>query len=367
MKWSLNIGEYRGIPVKIHATFLLIIIWVAASHWMQGKNLQTTLTGIVFVLALFACVVLHEFGHALTAQKFNIKTRDITLLPIGGVARLERMPDDPRQELWVALAGPAVNVLIAVLLFFLLFFTNTFEPLSKLSMTSGSFLERLMVVNVFLVVFNMLPAFPMDGGRVLRSILAMKMDYARATQISATIGQGMALFFGFIGFFSNPFLIFIALFVWIGAAQESNMTQMRTVFDGIPVRYAMITKFDSLSVSDHLQKAIELILAGSQQDFPVMENETVVGILTRNNLMKALTEHGPNFPVDAVMEKEFEFSDSGEMLQNAMNRLQNCKCHIMPVLTGEKLTGILNMENVGEFLMIHTALKKSGEISLQQS
>jgi len=359
MKWSFKIWEYRGIPVKIHATFLLIIIWVAASHWLQGNNLPMMLYGIAFVLALFACVVLHEFGHALMAQKFNIKTRDITLLPIGGVARLERMPDDPKQELWVALAGPAVNVVIAGILLLVLLLTATLEPLSHLGLTSGSFVERLMVVNVFLVVFNMLPAFPMDGGRVLRSLLAMRMDYARATQISASIGQGMAFLFGLIGFFSNPFLIFIALFVWIGATQESHMTQVRTVFDGIPVKYAMITDFKSLSIRDTLARAIELILAGSQQDFPVLDQEKVVGILTRKQLMKALAEHGQAYPVGEVMETKFEQGEASEMLQTALNRLQNCNCHIMPILTQGKLVGILNMENVGEFIMIHSALKKS--------
>jgi CBS domain-containing protein len=267
----------------------------------------------------------------------------------------------------VALAGPAVNIVIAGILFILLFLTHSLVPFSSLGIASGSFVERLMVVNVFLVVFNMLPAFPMDGGRVLRSILAMRLEYARATQISATIGQGMALLFGLIGFFSNPFLIFIALFVWIGASQESNMTQMKTVFDGIPVRAAMITDFQTLSVHDNLKKAIELILAGSQQDFPVTDEGKVVGIMTRSNLMKALAEEGQNTPVKAVMETRFEIGETGEMLQTALNRLQNCKCHIMPILSGDQLVGVLNMENVGEFLMIHTALKKSGDPGIQQA
>jgi len=211
MKWSWKIGEYKGIGVYIHATFLLIIIWVAYLHWDAGQSLAETINGIIFVLAIFACVVLHEFGHALTAQKYNIKTRDITLLPIGGVARLERMPDDPRQELYVALAGPAVNVVIAAAIFIWLMITSALEPVTSLTVTSGSFLERLMIVNIFLVLFNMLPAFPMDGGRVTRALLAMRMDYARATHIAANLGQGMALLFGFLGFFTNPFLIFIAL------------------------------------------------------------------------------------------------------------------------------------------------------------
>lgn len=358
MKWSLKLGTYRGIPVYIHATFMLIIIWVGLSHWLQGHDLATTMKGILFILLLFACVVLHEFGHALMAQKYNIKTRDITLLPIGGVARLEKMPEEPKQELWVALAGPAVNVVIATILYIGLSLSSSMEPLRNLSVTGGNLLERLMVVNLFLVGFNMLPAFPMDGGRVLRALLALKMDYTRATQIAASIGQAMALLFGLVGIFGNPFLLFIAFFVWIGAAQEANMTKMRHVFDGIPVRNAMITDFKTLHPEEPLSRAIELILAGSQQDFPVTKNGAIVGVLERKNLMKALAQVGQNARVEDVMETVFQTVDSSDMLQSAMARLQNCNCKILPVISNRGLSGLLNMENIGEFMMIHAALQK---------
>lgn len=358
MKWSLKLGTYRGIPVYIHATFVLIILWVALSHWMRGHDIGTTLSGILFVLLLFSFVVLHEFGHALMAQKYKIKTRDITLLPIGGVARLEKMPDEPREELWVALAGPAVNVVIAAILFMVLTITSSMEPLSTLSVTGGNFLERLMIVNIFLVAFNMLPAFPMDGGRVLRALLAMRMEYSRATQIAATIGQGMALLFGLVGIFGNPFLLFIAFFVWIGAAQEANMTKVRHVFDGIPVRNVMITDFKTIHPEDTLARAVELILAGSQQDFPVTKNGEIVGVLERKTLMKALAQMGQDARVEDVMAKEFERVDASDMLQSAMARLQSCNCQIMPVVSSNGLAGIVNMENIGEFMMIHAALEK---------
>jgi CBS-domain-containing membrane protein len=225
--------------------------------------------------------------------------------------------------------------------------------------TTGSFLERLMIVNVFLVLFNLLPAFPMDGGRILRSLMAMRMEYARATQIAANIGQGMAFVFGFLGFFGNPFLIFIALFVWIGAGQEANMAKMRNVFDGIPVSSAALSDYYVLHPEDRLARGVELIIAGSQQDFPVVKDERVVGILERKNLMHALAEHGQDYPVEKVMNTEFENADASEMLQTAMSRLQACKCHIMPVLKEGKLKGLLTMENVGEFMMIHSALQKA--------
>ena len=223
MKWSWKIGIFAGIAVYMHATFILLLGWIALSHWMQYKSLLPTLTGVAFIIALFLCVVLHEYGHALTARRFGIATRDITLLPIGGVARLERMPDKPNQELWVALAGPAVNVVLAALLGAYLFLTGHFEPVNQIGLTHGVFLERLLFANLFLVGFNLIPAFPMDGGRVLRALLAKRMEYLRATQIAAGVGQGLAFLFGFVGLFTNPFLVFIALFVWIGAAQEAAM------------------------------------------------------------------------------------------------------------------------------------------------
>jgi Zn-dependent protease/predicted transcriptional regulator len=357
MRWSWKLGEFSGIGVYVHATFLLIIGWVLWLHWSQGHSLAMALEGVWFTLAIFVCVLLHEFGHALTAKRYGIKTRDITLLPIGGVARLERMPDDPRQELWVALAGPAVNVVIAMFLFVWLQLRNGLGPLSRLDVVSGSFAQRLLIVNVFLVAFNMLPAFPMDGGRVLRAVLALRLDYFHATHIAASIGQGMAFLFGFIGLFGNPMLLFIALFIWIGASQEAGLVQMRSVLGGIPVHRAMITDFRQLSPEDPLSRAIELILAGSQQDFPVVEGDRVVGVLTRGDLLVALAKAGQNAQVSEVMNRQFQVADSSEMLEAVVQRLQSCECRTLPVVRKGQLVGLLTMDNVGEFLMIQSALK----------
>src|SRR5687768_1402885 len=199
MRWQWKLGTFAGIDVFVHATFLLLIVWIGYSYWLQYGTIAKVVEGILFILALFICVVLHEYGHALTARRYGIKTRDITLYPIGGVARLERMPDKPIEELWVALMGPAVNVIIAAILFVYLYLTRSGISLNDLTMTSGSFAARLMAVNISLVLFNLIPAFPMDGGRVLRALLAMSMDYVRATQIAANIGQGLAFILGFIG------------------------------------------------------------------------------------------------------------------------------------------------------------------------
>lgn len=356
MKWSWSVGRYGGIDVKIHATFLLVVGWVALSHWLQSRTVAGTVGGVIFVLALFGCVLLHEFGHALAARRYGIRTRDITLLPIGGVARLERMPDEPRQELWVALAGPAVNVAIAAALLAWLVARSALEPVAQLTVASGSFVERLMLVNVFLVAFNLLPAFPMDGGRVLRALLAMRMEYTRATQIAASVGQGMALLFGFVGLFTNPFLVFIALFVWIGAAQEASMVQVRSALGGIPARRAMVTEFRTLAAGDPVERAVEAVLAGSQQDFPVLEGGRVAGVLTRSDLLLGLAGRGRAATVGELMKREFTTVDAGEMLEIGLARLQECSCHTVPVTDGGRLVGLLTMENVGEFLAIEAAL-----------
>lgn len=302
---------------------MILIAWVGFAHWQAERSVGAVLAGILFILALFACVLLHEFGHALTAKRFGIKTRDITLLPIGGVARLERMPEDPRQELLVTLAGPAVNVFIAAALYVVLTLTGTLAPLETLTLTSGSIWERLMLLNVLLVVFNMIPAFPMDGGRALRAVLAMRMDYTRATRIAASLGQGIALLFGLLGLFGNPFLIFIALFVWIGAAQESAMTQMKSALGGIPLADAMITEYRTLSPRDPLANAVEFLLSGSQQDFPVVDDDVVVGILTRTDLLTALAQRGEQAVVSDVMQRDFQTADPAEMIDVVLQRIQS--------------------------------------------
>ena len=357
MKWSFKIARVAGIDVYMHTTFLILVGFVGLSYWFNEQSVPAVVEGIAFLLALFGSVLLHEFGHALTARRYGIQTRDITLLPIGGVARLERMPDKPMQEFWVALAGPAVNVVIAFVLAAVMLITGTMEPITTMNVTDGSFLGRLLMVNLSLFLFNLIPAFPMDGGRVLRALLASRLEYTRATQIAATIGQGIALIFGFIGLFSNPFLLFIALFVWIGAAQEASMVQVKSALSGIPVSRAMLTNFETLSPTDPLSRPVQMILAGAQQDFPVVADGAVVGILTRDELIRALTEHNESTYVSFVMRKTFQTIDSSQMLESVSQQIQESGQRILPVVHGGSLVGLITMENIGEFMMIQSAIK----------
>ena len=354
MGWSLKLGTFAGIRVQVHFTFLIFLAWIVISGLVAGKGQQVVLANTAFMLALFGCVVLHEFGHALTARRYGILTKDITLLPIGGVARLERMPDDPRQELWVALAGPAVNVVIAAGLWAWLLVTRPGFNLAAIDIANAPFAERLLLVNISLVIFNMLPAFPMDGGRVVRALLATRMDYARATQYAAHLGQAMALLFGIAGFFSNPMLLFIAIFVWIGAGQEASMVLMKSALAGIPVSAAMMTNFESVTPRDSLDHVSQLILSGAQQDFPVLDQNQVVGVITRADLLKALAQKdAPS--VNEIMRHDFPLAHASDMLETALQRLQASPCPTMPVLQNDSLVGLLTAENLGEFLIIENA------------
>ncbi|MBT8405613.1 MAG: site-2 protease family protein [Gemmatimonadetes bacterium] len=355
MKWSLRIGRLAGIDVFVHLTFPLLLAWIGLSYYLERRVLADAFGAIAFVILLFGIVVLHELGHALTARRFGIPTRDITLLPIGGVARLEKMPEEPGQEFLVAVAGPAVNVALAAVCAALLFGLGL--PLIDESpdLITGNPLRSLLWVNIALAVFNMIPAFPMDGGRVLRALLAMRLDYVRATRIAATIGQSLAVAFGFIGLMGNPLLVFIALFVWMGAAGESQVVQVRHALGGVPVRAAMIVDFRRLAPDETLRDAAGHVLAGFQQDFPVVDRSRLVGLLTRDDLVRGMAAEGPNARVDAVMRTEFETISASDMLEPAYLRLQASGLRSMPVLTAGTVVGLLTLENLAEFLMLQTA------------
>jgi len=362
MRWSWKIGKLAGINVYMHATFLLLILFIVIANSLEGRSVSATVWGLIFVLVVFLCIVLHELGHALTARRYGIQTRDIVLLPIGGVARLERMPEDPRQELRVALAGPAVNVVIGGALWILLAAVGsppTLKEMGNLRWTGGHFLSEVAVVNLWLVVFNLLPAFPMDGGRVLRALLATRMEYTQATHVAAQIGQGMAFLFGLAGLLYDPFLLFIALFVWMGASEEAAMVQLRTSLGGIPVQRVMLKSFQTLTPDDTLATAVNHILEGWQQDFPVVFGDRVLGVLTREDLIRAVAQHGSEAPVRQAMRRDVETVDSHDMLEGAIAALKKCNCRSLPVLHNGQLVGMLTTDNVGEFIMIQSALRQA--------
>ncbi len=358
MKKSLKIGSVAGIGIFLHWTFLLLLAGIFAFYLFQGNTLGAALIGVAIIVAVFGCVVLHELGHALTARRFGVPTRNITLYPIGGIARLERIPAEPMKEFWIAIAGPAVNVVIALFLAVVIFVTGgSFAPQTLLD-PGSNVLATIMWINAALVGFNLLPAFPMDGGRVLRALLATRNDYAEATQTAANIGQGMAILFGLFGLVSlNPILLFIALFVYVGAQQEAQQAMMRALTEGTPVRQAMMTRFQTLTPDDTLGDAVDELLAGSEHDFPVVKDGRVIGLLRRRELLKALSAQGRDTPVRTVASPECFTVDVGAMLDEALSQMQQSSCSTVPVVQDEQIVGLLTLENVGELMMVSSALK----------
>ena len=361
MRGSLPLGRIAGIDLFLHWTFVLLLAGAFVFYLFSGSSLGIAFAGLGLILSVFGCVVLHELGHALMARRFDVPTRDITLYPIGGVARLQRIPDEPKLELFVAAAGPAVNVVIALVLLVVLVATGqSLAPGVGLLAPADQFLQNLMWINAVLVVFNLLPAFPMDGGRVLRALLAFRLDYVRATQIAAGVGQTMAFLFGLVAIFGgfNPFLLIIALFVYFGAQQEASFAMMRTAIEGLPVRQAMITEFNPLHPWDTLDEAVRLLLAGAEQDFAVIDGGKVVGVLTRKRLLTALAEGDRSIRVQHAMEKACRPVGEGEMLDGAFRRMQEEECALLPVVRDGRLVGLLTAENVGELVMVATSLRK---------
>lgn len=358
MKWSWRAGTVFGIAVYIHWTFVILLGWIALAHVQSEGTVLQFVVGLVSIIVLFGVVLLHELGHCLTARRFGIQTKDITLLPIGGLARLERMPDKPWQEFWVAIAGPAVNVALALGAYILLQVRNGHGLIPQTLGFETSPLEQFYTVNIYLVLFNLLPAFPMDGGRVLRALLASRLEYAQATRIAAGIGQGMSLIFVFAGVVTGNFmLLFIALFVWLGAEGEASMAQVKSVLGDARVKDAIIRQFRALSPDDPLSAAVEDIFSGFQQDFPVVDEwGRVIGILTYANLIRALSESGPRGRVGDAMSTEFGVCGPMDRLEDVMPKLQASAASTFAVIDNGVLVGLLTLGNLSEFVMVRTAL-----------
>ena len=279
MSWSISIGSIAGTAIRLHITFILFLAWIFGASYVTG-GADAAWNGLIFMLLLFACVVAHEFGHIFAARAFGVRTPDVTLLPIGGVARLERIPEQPGQEFLIAIAGPLVNVVIAIVLYQFGGADMRTGAVTAIDNTQISMIDRLASVNLFLALFNMIPAFPMDGGRILRALLATRLGFVRATEWAASIGQWFAFALGFIGLFYNPILIFIAIFVYLAAASEAHMVMMREVARGVPVTAAAMTQIATLTRDAPIEDAVQTLFQTSQSEFPVLDNlRKPVGLL----------------------------------------------------------------------------------------
>jgi Zn-dependent protease/CBS domain-containing protein len=346
---SFGVIRLFGVPVRLHFTFLMLLVFLL---FIGIGNRQSGPMTALYVLALFGSVLLHELGHALTARQYGIRTLEIVMFPIGGVARLERMPK-ARQEFWIAIAGPLVNLLIAAALLLYVSRTVGIAPLAVLrEPTDVNLAQRVALGNLILFLFNLLPAYPMDGGRILRSLIALRKPEDQATQIAAGAGRALAIAMGLFGLLSANFmLIFVALFVYLGATQEGSLARGRTLASGYTVRSAMITEFRTLQHVATIRDAGDLLLATSQQDFPVVHGERVLGLLGRSALLRAMLKEGPDAYVSGVMDRDFPRVSVNDDLTSALERLSLPGAAAL-VFDGERLVGMLTSENLSEFLLL---------------
>lgn len=356
MRWSFSIGTIRGTQIRIHVTFLALVAWYA---WMasQAGGPPAAARATTFLLALFLCILLHEFGHIAMARRFGVRTPEVILSPIGGVARLERMPEEPRQELLVALAGPAVTALLAVGLWAAVTLSGMAHDAGVLSTPVLPLLPGLLWVNIYLLAFNLLPAFPMDGGRVLRAVLAKRMGMVRGTRIAARIGQGFAIALGLLGLSGQPMLILIAGFIFLAAQAEAAAVETRAVGRGLRAAQMMVTDFRVLRVHATLRDAADALLAGEQREFPVVDNlGRLEGILTRDLLIRALTDRGPEATVAEAMAPHPPLIPADLPFEAALEQLRRSNLPALPVVGSDgTLAGLLTLDNIADLLLVRRA------------
>lgn len=346
---TMSVGSLFGIPVRFHFTFLLLFAFLIALG-LTGK--QSAIANSLFIAALFGSVLLHEFGHALVSRRYGIRTLEIVMFPIGGIARLEKNPG-VREEFWIAIAGPLVNFVIAGALFGYLATAGQLVPVEQaMEPDDANLMQRIAIGNLILGLFNLLPALPMDGGRILRSLLARSRPEVEATRMAARIGTGMAVLMGLYALVTfQIFLLFIAFFVYLGASQERASSIGKSVTQGVPARAAMVSDFRTLEHGHTLCDAANLLLATSQQDFPVMLGQRVIGLLGRSGLLRAMAQDGPDGYVSGHMQRDFVRIDPDMDLAEAMPLLASAGSAAL-VMRDDELLGMLTTENLTEYILL---------------
>ena len=355
MQWSFKLGKIFGIQFQIHVTFLILLVFIFLAGLKRGQ--EQAVLGVLFICAIFACVLIHEIGHSLIARRFGIEAKSITLLPIGGVATMEEIPEKPMQEIAISAVGPFINLAIAGILYL---FIGTWSGIITPNLYPDSIRDmftRLIGINIMLAVFNLIPAFPMDGGRVLRGILSLKMGFMRATTTAVFIGQGFSMFFIFYGLFFNWWLSLIGIFLFMGAGGEKQHVMLQSVLHRVPAGEVMATDFHRLRPDDSLSRALEHIYHGCQQDFPVVGSKGIEGVLTRMDILSVIHEKGTNVPVSEVMDRQYHYVDPKTPLDEVYQFLLSHNKTTMPVLENAQLKGMLSLDGISRYLMIQAALK----------
>lgn len=367
MKGAFKLGKIAGISLFIHWTFSFLVLFVVYVNYKSGQNMAQILWSLLFVTCIFLTVLLHELGHALTAKKYNIKTKDITLLPIGGLARLEKMPEKPSEELMVAFAGPLVNIAFAFITSLFITIPNTSEEVvAQLSngVTADNFFLNFYLVNIVLAFFNLIPAFPMDGGRILRALLSFQLERHIATKIAARIGQLLAIGFVFLGFLSNPFLIFIGIFVFIGAQIESEYIESKHILKGYTVRDVLMKQYPTIDYNETLETAVKLMLDSQNKYFLVTENNIPMGTLNRDQIIEALSKKEEETALSSIIDRNLILLQADSFLEDVFELVYKNKSTLMLVMENNQLIGTLDTENLLEFILIKEVKAKRAHAEL---
>lgn len=354
MRWSLPVARVAGIPIRVHATFLLLLAWFAWLGW-EADGLVSSLWALALIVSLFVCIVLHELAHSLVAIRFGAEVRGVTLLPIGGVASMKSIPEKPTHELLVAVAGPLVNILIAAVLVAVRGGFPSWADAADFPTSGTALVDALIRANIVLVAFNLVPAFPMDGGRVLRSLLALVLPYEQATSLASTVGQVLAVGLIVLGLTSSPLLVIIGLFVFLGADSEGRAVRVKHLLRDVSVGDVMVTGFRALSPEDTIARCLEHVYHNRQEDFPVLVDGRLVGVLPRKTWLSALHAGGPEQKVGAIMLKHFVSISPSLSLARLCQDLWSLPQGVFPVVSGGAVVGLLTADDVSRCLMVQEA------------
>jgi Zn-dependent protease len=377
MSWAFRIAQVRGIDIKVHITFFLIL-FLGGFQWadsVPGNPLEGALFGVVLMMLLFACVTLHELGHSIAAQYYGIPVKEIVLLPLGGVALISRNPEKPLHELVIAAAGPLVNVVIAIVLFGVVAGTGivpaNLNDLGQLlnSPSWQTMLLWLLAANVSLVIFNLIPAFPLDGGRIFRALLAMGIGYPKATRVASVVGQVAAVGLGIWGLTSgNVLLILVAVFIFIGAGQEAAVPPNATgVLKTMRVGDAYNKHALQLQIGDRVSKAVDYILTSYQPDFAVMQGSNVLGVITRDDVLRNLATDPSDRFVTEIMQRNVMRIDANKSLDEARQMMSEQGARVAGVFDGALFLGLVNIDDIGEAFAVLTFVQRQQALRQQRN
>ena len=363
MHWALTFGSVKGTKLRMHFTFLLFLLWIGLSYYAQG-GASAAAGGLTFVLLLFLCVVLHEFGHILAARHFRVGTSEILLLPIGGIARLDRIPERPREELLIALAGPMVTLAIAVVLIVAL--GGLPDPSQILAAPTGpSIAAQLVYANLALLVFNLVPAFPLDGGRVLRALLSAWLGHLRGTRVAAAIGRGTAVLLGLVGLMAgNLMLVLIAAFIYIAAGAEAGLSRIRASLAGIPARDVMITAFETMAPDAPVSDAAEALIRTGRREFPIVDDEgRFLGLVTHDGIVRSLGD--VRTPLDRVMRTDIPQISQWHRLDDSLRLLEAGMPAIAVTGSDGRLVGLITWNVLLDQLLLRRRASHAAALASQ--